>query len=330
MLLDTLYEQSAEVGKYKAQSLEEHLLKAQILVALIEAGMRDVYPDLAKSVLDDARYFCGDGRRVPAVADLRPRQAPASPEARAPGTDAGNIVPDIHVTLKEVTSLVDEMMETARKAMVPPSQLTLFADPVGAISTAAAMVACVERVLRPTHAGSWSGRRVAVFGATGMVGFVAAIIAALEGAQIQLVAHRRIERLIDAVKISKERFGVELEPISGETEEAKTQVVEIAEVIFSAAAAGVRVISANHLASARELLVVADVNAVPPSGVEGIEPFMDGAPVSGSNALGIGPLTIANIKHRTESRLLMQVMASREPLSLNLRDMLLLARRLTR
>ena len=272
--------------------------------------------------------------------------------------DAGYkvIVPYINVTLDEVTPLVQDaifsrppdygvrtgvfiggkdailaldMMEAARKAMVPPFQLSVFADPAGSFTTAAAMVACVERVLKFKFGRSWKGTRVAVFGATGVVGFASSVIAALEGAQVQLVAHRGVDRVIKAAAVSKERFGVDLEPVNGETDEQKRKIIENAEVIFAAAAAGVRVITAEHKALAKNLLVVADVNAVPPPGVDGMELFMDGAPLPGCQALGIGPLAIGDIKYKTESRLFKDMIAAKEPLALDFRHAFTLARALT-
>ncbi len=186
--------------------------------------------------------------------------------------DAGYkvIVPYINVTLEEVTALTQDaifsrppddgvrtgifiggkdallaldMMEAAKKALVPPFELCTFADPAGSFTTAAAMVACVERVLRTKFNRGWSGTRVAVFGATGVVGFASSIITALEGAKVKLVAHRGVDRVIKSAAISKERFGVDLEPAPGETPEQKAAIIADAEVIFAAAAAGVRVIS---------------------------------------------------------------------------------------
>ena len=40
--------------------------------------------------------------------------------------------------------LAADMLERARKAMVPPFVVSLMADPSGSFTTAAAMVACVE------------------------------------------------------------------------------------------------------------------------------------------------------------------------------------------
>lgn len=272
--------------------------------------------------------------------------------------DAGYkvIVPYINVTLEETTALVQDaifsrppqygvrtgvfiggkdailsldMMEAAKKAMVPPFELSVFADPAGSFTTAAAMVACVERVLKLKFGRSWKGTRVAVFGATGVVGFASSIIAALEGAKVQLVAHRGVDRVIKSAELSKERFGVDLEAVNGETDEQKRQIIAETEVIFAAAAAGVRVITAEHKALAKKLLVVADVNAVPPSGVEGMELFMDGAPLPGCDALGVGPLAIGDIKYKTESGLFKRMIASEKPLALDFRDAFALARTLT-
>src|SRR5690606_27451195 len=89
-----------------------------------------------------------------------------------------------------------DMIEAAKKALVPPFQLSVFADPAGSFTTAAAMVACVERVLKFKFGRGWKGTKVAVFGATGVVGFASSIITALEGADVQLVAHRGVDRVV--------------------------------------------------------------------------------------------------------------------------------------
>lgn len=274
------------------------------------------------------------------------------------GTDAGYkvVVPYINVQLEEVTGLIQDaifsrppnwgvktgfflggkdailaldMLEAAKKAMVPPFQCSVLADPAGSFTTAAAMVACVERTLKLKFGRSWKGTKVAVFGATGVVGFASSIIAALEGADVRLVAHRGVDRVIKSAAVSKERFGVNLEPVAGETAEQKRDIIAQAEVIFAAAAAGVQVVGPADKEIAKKLLVIADVNAVPPPGVEGMELFMDGAPLPGTSALGVGPLAIGDIKYKTESGLFKQMLASSEPLALDFRHAYALAKKLT-
>jgi methylene-tetrahydromethanopterin dehydrogenase len=46
--------------------------------------------------------------------------------------------------------LAADMLDAARKAMFPPFEVSVFADPSGAFTTAAAMVAVVERCAKPT------------------------------------------------------------------------------------------------------------------------------------------------------------------------------------
>jgi methylene-tetrahydromethanopterin dehydrogenase len=272
--------------------------------------------------------------------------------------DAGYkvIVPYTHVELADVTPLVQDaifsrppnygvrtgffmggkdalialdMMDAAKKAMVPPFECSIFADPAGSFTTAAAMVACVERQLKLKFGRGWKGVKVAVFGATGVVGFASSIISALEGANVRLVAHRGVERVIKSAEISKERFGVDLEAVNGETADQKRDIIADAEVIFAAAAAGVQVVSKEHKQLAKNLLVIADVNAVPPPGVEGMDLFMDGEKLPGCDALGIGPLAIGDIKYKCESGLFKQMIASDKPLALDFRHAYALAKTLT-
>lgn len=222
-----------------------------------------------------------------------------------------------------------DMIDAAKKAMVPPFECSVFADPAGSFTTAAAMVACVERVLKFKFGRSWKGTRVAVFGATGVVGFASSIISALEGAKVQLVAHRGFDRVVKSAAVSKERFGVDLEPVNGETPEGKRAIIANAEVIFAAAAAGVKVVSKEEMDLAKDLLVIADVNAVPPPGVEGMELFMDGAPLAGSNVLGVGPLAIGDIKYKCESGLFKQMLDADKPQAYDFRHAYAMAKKLT-
>jgi methylene-tetrahydromethanopterin dehydrogenase len=222
-----------------------------------------------------------------------------------------------------------EMMTTATNAMVPPFQVSVFADPGGSFTTAASMVACVERVLRRSYQRSLRDLRVAVFGATGVVGLASAVLAALEGAQVRAVTHQNIGPLSNLTAVARARFGVRLEPVAARTEAAKAKIIRDSDVVLCAAAAGVRVISRKQITRAPSLMVVADVNAVAPTGVEGMESHMDGVPLSGSSALAIGPLTIGDVKYKTQASLFQNMLKTSKPLNLDFRDAFVVARRLT-
>ena len=88
-----------------------------------------------------------------------------------------------------------DMMARAKKAMVPPFEISVFADPAGSFTTAAAMVACIKKALREKFSTELRGKRVAVFGGTGVVGFASAVIAGLEGAHATLIGYDGPDRV---------------------------------------------------------------------------------------------------------------------------------------
>ncbi len=113
------------------------------------------------------------------------------------------------------------------------------------------------------------------------------------------------------------------------TPERIAAVLARAEAVFCAGRAGVRILSTALLQAAAELLVVADVNAVPPTGVEGLEAMADGAQLPG-RAVGIGALAIGQTKYATESGLFRRMIESGKPLALDFRDAFALARDLVK
>jgi methylene-tetrahydromethanopterin dehydrogenase len=221
-----------------------------------------------------------------------------------------------------------DMLEAAGKALFKPFEISLFADPAGSFTTAAAMIAVVEKTLREKKNRALRGAAVSVFGATGVVGTASAVIAALEGASVTMVGREGTERTARHAAEVNRRFGVNLAVADGSSTEAKAAILRDTEVILCAAKAGVRVIDATEIASAQKLLIAADVNAVPPSGIEGVDAQANGAPLGERGALGIGALAIGNVKYRTESGLFKQMTESKTPLRLDFRQAFDLARTL--
>jgi methylene-tetrahydromethanopterin dehydrogenase len=281
----------------------------------------------------------------------------ASPFDLNMALDAGYdaVIPYTNVSADEVTSLVQDaifsrppkdgsktcvfiggknaiaaldMLESAKKAMVPPFIISVFADPAGSFTTAAAMVARLERALRTSQGRELTGTRIVVFGATGVVGFASAVISALEGAQVTLVGHDGVQRVQQAAQEAKARFGVSLSAADGSTEELKAAVLRDAEVALCAGRAGVEIISADLLKACSRLLAVADVNAVPPLGVAGLDMFADGTKLGDGDTVGIGALAIGQTKYRTEFGLFRRLIESTKPLTLDFRDAFALAREL--
>jgi methylene-tetrahydromethanopterin dehydrogenase len=135
----------------------------------------------------------------------------------------------------------------------------------------------------------------------------------------------RVRKLADEARA---RFGVDITYADGSTEEQKTEIARDADIIFAAGPAGKRLLTLDQLKQAKRLKVAADVNAVPPSGVENVGVNDDAKPIPGTDAVGIGALAVGNIKYRTESGLFEQMIESEKPLYLDFRDAYALAQKL--
>jgi methylene-tetrahydromethanopterin dehydrogenase len=221
-----------------------------------------------------------------------------------------------------------DMLAAAKKALVPPFGISFFADPAGSFTTAAAMVACVEKTLIDKKKRNLAGLKTAVFGATGVVGFSAAVIAALEGADVTLVGYDGPKRVGDAAREIKARFEADVRAADGSDDAKKAGILAESEAALCAGRAGVRILSGAQLAAAKRLLIVADVNAVPPSGVEGLDMMANGTELTAHGTLGIGPLAIGNIKYKTEYGLFEKMIAATKPVTFDFRDAFRLAREL--
>ncbi len=210
-----------------------------------------------------------------------------------------------------------DMLAAAKAALVPPFQLSAFADPGGSFTTAAAMVALVEKIYTSRAGRTLEGAHVVVFGATGVVGFASSIIAAQCGAKVTIASHIGVKALEPFVAAGRERFGVELNPVAAARDVDKTALVADADIVLCAAAAGVRVLTMDQVAASSRLAVVADVNAVPPSAIEGVELFDHGRVLDGTQVASVGPLAIGDIKYKTQSALFRSMLSTLDSLMLD-------------
>jgi methylene-tetrahydromethanopterin dehydrogenase len=218
-----------------------------------------------------------------------------------------------------------DMLQAARKAMVPPFEVSVFADPSGAFTTAAALVACVERQLRRGEAGALPGKNVVVFGGTGPVGATAALLAVEAGAHATIVS-RTLSRARSAADELRIRYGT---VIAAASMDDGLAALRSAEVVLACGGAGVRLVTATHLATAERLLVAADVNAVAPSGVEGVGAMDDGVSIAATSgkAVGIGALVVGGAKFQTQRSMLESMREGGKAVYLDFRDAFDVARK---
>lgn len=217
-----------------------------------------------------------------------------------------------------------DMLEACKSAMLPPFQVSVFADPSGAFTTAAALVACLEKALKETHGKDLAGCKALVFGGTGPVGIATGVIASLQGADTVLIDHLSVDSANDAAKQYNRRFNSRLIGGVARTDDEKAALIADADIVFCTAKAGIRVLNANVLGQAKQLKVVGDVNAVPPPGVEGIGLNDFAAPLlqvsQSANAVGVGALAVGNVKYQLQHELLKSMLNAATPLFLDFRE----------
>lgn len=179
-----------------------------------------------------------------------------------------------------------------------PVRNSVMLDSNGCNTTAAAAVAQIMTVTEV------AGKRALIFGATGPVGLRAALLLARAGAEV-IVNSRSLERAREAANRLQEGFGVEVTPSALDDTAALDQYIATSTVVFTAGAPGVTLLREEQWSASPTIAVLADVNAVPPLGIEGIKASDNGKERRGKvafGAMGIGGLKM-RLHHRCIARL---------------------------
>ncbi|MEM2738795.1 MAG: methylene-tetrahydromethanopterin dehydrogenase N-terminal domain-containing protein [Candidatus Bathyarchaeia archaeon] len=207
--------------------------------------------------------------------------------------------------------LTNEILEKIKKCMFPPFELSVVIDPRGAYTTASAAVAKTLEVSMVKGLGSLEGKTVTVLAGTGPVGQTAASLYASEKAKV-IVTSRDLKRsMAVAEKINAKIKEDRVKGVEAKTPEEVGAAIKDAEIILAAGAAGIQLLPLNTLKEyGRSCRIVADINAIPPLGVEGLKPTWDGKEVI-PNVFGIGALAIGVLKNAIEAKMIK--MAAEEP-----------------
>jgi methylene-tetrahydromethanopterin dehydrogenase len=224
---------------------------------------------------------------------------------------------DIHVAL--------EMQKAAVLSMFTPFEMSTMTDPSGAFTTAAAMIAKIDTYLK-LNQQMLAQQTIAIFGASGTVGTTVALIAAGLNANVQLVAHKNVAQTQTYADSLHEKYGFKFQVVDGTNDAAKTQVLNTANVAICAAVAGVRVLETAHFAQSKSLKIIADVNAVAPSGAAGVEVMSDSGLIENTQIAGFGALMIGQLKYKTQQKLLQNMLASETPVHLDFNNAFEVAR----
>jgi hypothetical protein len=181
----------------------------------------------------------------------------------------------------------ERLLTGVKKAFFGPLRVSAMLDSNGSNTTAVAAVA----KMRQAAGGSLDGRPVVVTAGSGPVGLRAAGLLAKAGALVTVTSRRAGDgKLSETIR---QRFGGSVREAAMADASGASAVLDGTEMVLNAGPAGVCLIPRSAWVGRSGIRVVADVNAVPPLGVEGVEVTDDGATrenVTTFGALGIGGL----------------------------------------
>lgn len=196
-----------------------------------------------------------------------------------------------------------EILDTAKKTMFPPFELAIIVDPRGAYTTASAAVAKTLSTLMEKELGDFANKQVTVLAGTGPVGQVASRLYAIEGAQVVVTSRDQGKSTAVANKINQETKSDRAHGVKAASPHEVGEAIKDSEVVLSAGAAGIPLLPLAALQEfGKRCKVVADINAVPPLGVEGLKANDETVEML-SGVWGTGALNIGNFKNKIEAQL---------------------------
>lgn len=182
----------------------------------------------------------------------------------------------------------EALLNAVKKKFFGPFRVSVMLDPNGSNTTAAAGVALLAKATK------LKGKKAVVLAGTGPVGMRASALLAQEGADVTLTSRLKV-RAENAAKAIEARFGVKVTPVEGADEAARAKDVAGAQIVFASGAIGIELLKTADWQDSPTIEAVADVNAQPPLGLEGIEATDKGKERHGKlcfGALGIGGLKL--------------------------------------
>ena len=184
----------------------------------------------------------------------------------------------------------EALMKAARKAFLGPIRVSIMLDANGCNTTASAAVVAASRHI------DLNGARAAVLGGTGPVGRRVARLLSSDGARVMLTS-RNIQRAEAACEdIRVDVPDADLTP-AAPSDRKLAQHLQGSEIIIACGAAGVELIDQKSIEAIESLKVAIDLNAVPPTGIGGVE-ITDKAKEMG-DAVVYGAIGVGGLKMRT-------------------------------
>jgi len=192
---------------------------------------------------------------------------------------------------------VEKIVEAVKQSMFPPFELAVLVDPRGNNTTAAAAVAKMLQLSLKHGLGGLEGKNITILAGTGPVGFASAVLASMEGASV-VITSRSLERAQSvAQRVNREVGSEKARGVKASTPEEVGKAIEGADMVLATGAVGIRLLTLDILRQyGKRVKIVADVNAIPPTGIEGLEPGDEDKEII-PGVYGVGALRIGALKN---------------------------------
>lgn len=185
-------------------------------------------------------------------------------------------------------------------------RISVAIDPDGAYTTASACVAKVKKAIDtrinpkfiefrsfdfPTE-NRIKGMNAVILAGTGPVGQKAAILLAKEGCNVRITS-RNFEHAKTVCNSIKEKYNIEISPFEAKDEGSFENAVSDSDIVISTGPEGICLLPIAVWSKFKRIKVMADVNAVPPQGIEGVD-VRAAKEIRGK--ILIGALSVGNLK----------------------------------
>jgi methylenetetrahydrofolate/methylenetetrahydromethanopterin dehydrogenase (NADP+) len=183
----------------------------------------------------------------------------------------------------------EAVLNAIRAKFFAKFRVSIMFDCNGSNTTAAAAVAWLQ------HGRALTGKRAVVLAGSGPVGQRAAVLLAREGADVAITG-RKLTGVQSARDAIKARFGIDVEAIEAPTNADRAAAIQGAHIVLATGASGVTLLDAKQWQENSSLELIADANASPPAGIEGVGSSDRGTSSHGKilfGALGFGALKLA-------------------------------------
>lgn len=198
----------------------------------------------------------------------------------------------------------ENLLRCVTDAFFGPVRVSVMLDANGCNTTAAAAVVAAARHI------NLDGARAVVLGGTGPVGERVARLLLSDGASVTLTSRSRFraqqvcdrvaEQLVEHRSTEGKKLDAKLTAAEVGSPEDVADILADTNIVIACGAAGIQLASESDLASAKDLVVAIDLNAVPPSGLGGIAVMDKANPMAtGSSAVGYGAIGVGGLKMKT-------------------------------